>query len=108
MWPFSAPKVETKPDALSTDERIKALETKLDTLQMDWEDVLSKISRRAARDASRIKADLAKQLESEPASFDPRANGTVQSGMDEYSGPPGLGMLRGPSKEALRARMRRA
>lgn len=108
MWPFTAPKVEPKPDALSTDERIKALETKLDTLQMDWEDVLSKISRRAARDASRIKADLSRQLEAEPPNVVPGAFGTAAPATDEYSGPPGVGMLRGPSKEQLRARLRRA
>lgn len=100
-----APESEPTKEPLSLEERVKALETRQDTLQMDWEDVLSKIARRAGRDAARAKADLMASLDRERPAVVPGANGTVEPGTEEYSGPPGLGMLRGPSKDELRRRL---
>lgn len=77
----------------------------MDQLTIDWEDVLSKIARRAGRDAARMRADLVRTLERERDSVDPRANGTAEPASEEYSGPPGTGILRGPSKDELRRRL---
>lgn len=94
-----------KGDQLTLDERVRSIESRMDQLAIDWEDVLSKLARRAGREAARAKVDLLKSLEREPTSVDSRANGTAEPAGDEYSGPPGVGMLRGPSKDELRRRM---
>lgn len=73
MWPFKRLKTESTPETpsggitrLPLPDRVSALEARIDQLTIDWEDVLSKITRRFARDAARSKLDLSRMVEGTP------------------------------------------
>lgn len=66
-WPWFRPSsAGPNTEPLSTEQRVSALETRMDTLQVDWEDVLDKLAKRAARAAAGKKADLVRVLEAPP------------------------------------------
>jgi len=60
-------------------ERLEQLERRFDQLHADWDEVLERFNRRVARAAALKRHELVKQLDSEAASVDPGANGTVES-----------------------------
>lgn len=70
MWPFNRSKSPASPEIvteagtkLPLPDRVSALEARMDQLTIDWEDVLSKITRRFARDAARSKLDLSRMVQ---------------------------------------------
>lgn len=78
MWPFNRPKSQSTPESpsegiprLPLPDRVSALEARIDQLTIDWEDVLSKITRRFARDAARSKLDLSRMVEGTPEAETP-------------------------------------
>jgi predicted nucleic acid-binding Zn-ribbon protein len=72
-------KTDAKEQPLTVGERLTALESEHAQLRMEWDEVLDRLTRRAARQAALKRADLARSLDQSDASVDPGANGTVEA-----------------------------
>ena len=66
-WPWQTPKTEAEAPNLTLEERISALERGFDQLRIDWDEVLSRLTRRVAREAALKRKDLVKALDSPDA-----------------------------------------
>ena len=63
MWPFNRAKPDPTPEPLSLEDRIARLESRQDQLEVDWDEVLTKFTRRVASEAAIKRKDLLKTLD---------------------------------------------